>query len=70
MPWVALHPPLEEAREAVQEVMTAAVVITSTRITNTRFIIVVFRVKKGTRQTVCLDRWIGGLFMGVGPQVL
>jgi hypothetical protein len=52
MPCVALHPPFEEAREAVQEVMAAAVVITSTRITNTRFIIVVFRMKKGTRQTV------------------
>lgn len=48
MPCVALQPPLADALEALQEVIMAAVVIISTRITNTRFIIVVLKVKKGT----------------------
>ena len=48
MPCVDLHPFLEEALDAVQEFITKAVVIISTRINAKRFIIVVFKVKKGT----------------------
>jgi hypothetical protein len=47
MPCVVLHPLLEEALDAEQEVITKVVVIISTRINAKRFIIVVFKVKKG-----------------------
>ena len=47
MPCVVLQPLLEEALDAEQEVITKVVVIISTRINATRFIIVVFKVKKG-----------------------
>jgi hypothetical protein len=48
MPCVVLHPLLEDALDAEQEVITKVVVIISTRINAKRFIIVVFKVKKGT----------------------
>ena len=47
MPCVVLHPFLEEAFDAEQEVITKVEVIISTRINAKRFIIVVFKVKKG-----------------------
>ena len=47
MPWVVLHPLFEEAFDAEQEVITKVEVIMSTRINAKRFIIVVFKVKKG-----------------------
>jgi hypothetical protein len=48
MPCVVLHPLFEDALDAEQEVITNVVVIMSTRINAKRFIIVVFKVKKGS----------------------
>ena len=57
MPWVVLQPLLDDALDAVHEVIAKAVVTMSTRINAKRFICVVFRVKKGTLngvgKTVC-----------------
>ena len=47
MPCVVLQPLLDDALDVVHEVITKAVVTMSTRINAKRFIIVVFKVKKG-----------------------